>query len=238
MAGEINIIFNPADGRYSSIQLLEAVKACIARVEKHLGLVAGHVEIEVYRNRDYWVDSHTRINENELFTWVGGDSGRIIRVVADEKKVVTDSALAHMVCHECVHHIVRSHTSPLIPAWLDEGLAVLMVQKLPKSYLSALADALEQDALLPFSLLEPPFSRFDRSLKSLAYAESTSLVQYFVETFGYPFVRELLECCRRGDRIESILRGKGLTEYLLEKEWLCWLPGFLAACTSCQERQV
>lgn len=233
---EIKIVFHPVSSRYSPAILHSAIKECVASVEKHLRLPVTSFEIEIYGERREWIDNHTRINESELLTWVGGDSGRIIRVVADEKKVPTDAALARMVCHECVHHIVRSYAGLSIPAWLDEGLAILLVQDLPTSYLKALTQASELDGLLPVEILEQPFSRFDRSLKSLAYAQSTSLVSFLIEKFGYPCIQELLDCCRRGDRVESILRQKGFTIYLFEKEWSVWLPGYLAVCTEIRKR--
>ncbi len=237
MGKHISIILMTDENRFSQTYLQSAVEQCVDRVEQELKLKSGPLEIEIYDNRQEWIDNHTRLNEEDLFTWVSGDSGRMIRVVADCSKGIGNGTLAGMLCHESVHHIVRRYTGPHIPAWLDEGLAVVLVQELPKKYLAALSRALAEQALLPLELLEHSFSRFDRGLKSLAYAQSGSLVRYIVAAYGYPFIREILDGCRRGDRLEHLLKSKALTLYLLEQEWQRWLPDYLEGSCLCMAEE-
>ena len=213
--------------RFSEKTLRYAIQQCLHKVETTLELYPDNLEVEVYGDRHQWRDNHTLLSEEGLFTWVLGDCGRIIRVVAEEEKVRSDRSLARVVCHECVHHVIHHHTGQNIPAWLDEGLAIHFTQELPRRYLETLVEALRSDTFLPLEFLEQPFTRLDRTMKNLAYGQAVTLVVFLVTRYGYVFVRAMLDDCKRGDRWERTLRRQALTLYLLEKEWQRWLEGWL-----------
>ena len=74
-------------------------------------------------------------------------------------------------------------------------------------------------AALPLELLTGRFSRLDRTLKTLAYAQSLSMTAHLVSTYGWDMIRDLLAACKRDGSLETALRQYGLNLYLLEKEW-------------------
>lgn len=198
--------------------LLRSIRKILVEIKDKLDLSPEALEIEIFKSRDEWIERHTMINEVDTPSWVMGDSGRVIRLVMDDHKIASFEDLKLMVAHECVHAIVRSHTHELCPAWLDEGLAVCMTQNLPEKYRISLQNALAADALLPIETISQSFSRLDRRLKTLAYAQSYSLVDYMADKYGWEIVREMLDDYARGDSGEAVLRERGVNMYLLEKD--------------------
>ncbi|CAG37153.1 gluzincin family metallopeptidase [Desulfotalea psychrophila] len=193
---------------------------CDCNIELMEGFTASLI-IEVYPDWRQWIDSHAIINKGELLTWVGVDSWRIIRMAVTEEKVPNDTALANMVCHECVHFMMREYTGANLPVGLDEGFAVYLAQKLPRACLQALEQGLVRDGLLPLQFLDLSFTPFDRTSKSLASAQVSTLVQYIAKTYG--FVQKLLCGCKNSESINWILKQRGLRVYLLEVEVSRWL---------------
>jgi len=171
------------------------------------------LEIEVYGSRQQWIEEHTRLNQEELATWVAGDSGRIIRVVATG----SEAHLLRMVAHECVHHILHRHVASL-PAWLDEGIAMHLLFTMPQHYRQELEQAVRHNALLPFDLLAKSFAVLGRGLKDLAYAQSWAMVEHIGNRYGSRMLKELLLALGRGESLDMALRPWGTNMYLLEGE--------------------
>jgi len=192
-------------------KLEQAVIDAAAVVDDRFGWCVDKLEIEVYTSRSLWMEQHTRLNEEELASWVAGDSGRIIRVVA----AGSERHLLRMVAHECVHFIVRQQVK-IIPAWLDEGIALFLPLGMPEKYQQDLVQAISHGALIPYELLARPFAGFDRSLKTLAYAQSCGMVRHIVETHGWNMLRGLLISLASGISMDQTLRPFGLNMYLLE----------------------
>jgi len=194
-------------------QLVTSCRQAAETVADWFAFAVDELEVEVYTSRELWIEQHTRLNEDELASWVAGDCGRIIRVVASG----SDHHLLQMVGHECVHHIIRVHAGS-IPAWLDEGLAMYLLLGMPKRYAQTLKKAVAHGAFIPFDLLEKPFSLLDRRLKDLAYAQGCAMVRHLEISYGRSRLRSLLTALGRGDNLAQALRPLGLNMYLLEKE--------------------
>ena len=82
-----------------------------------------------------------------------------------------------------------------------------------------MTNALKANAYFPFEVLRDSFARLDRKLKSLAYAQSYTLVKYLIQKHGWAIIKELLDAFDRGESLETGLRTWGLNLYLMEKEW-------------------
>jgi hypothetical protein len=201
----------PVDDRLHN-RLFEAARRAADTVRRWFDFTVEQLEIEVYTSRSQWIEEHTRLNEEELASWVSGDSGRIIRVVATG----SEEHLLNMVSHECVHHIIHKQAANL-PAWLDEGIAMHLLLELPKTYRHELKQAIRHDALIPFELLASPFTLLDRRLKDLAYGQSWVMVMYMTKEYGPEKIRELLLRLGRGDSMDQALRPLRVNMYLLEK---------------------
>ena len=196
-------------------QLVDVAQEAANTVHEWFGFTVKLLEIEVYTSRSLWIEQHTRLNEEELASWVAGDSGRIIRVVANG----SEQHLLRMVAHECVHHIIHQYAET-IPAWLDEGIAMHLLLELPQKYQQELKQAINHNGLIPFDILENPFSILDRALKDLAYAQSWIMVRYMSGEYGSQMLRELLLTLGRGESIDQALRPWGVNMYLLEKNMI------------------
>ena len=217
---DIMILYHVDNRLVDAASLFKAIGRTQRKVKAALGFGFENVEIEIYTGRDEWIERHTMLNERDAPSWVQGDSGRVIRLIANEHRVKGSKELALMVCHECVHSAVRNRTLLKAPAWMDEGLAIYLCQDIPGEYEKTMDEAARADALIPFELLRVSFNRLDRKMKSLAYAQSYSLVRYMVDSYGWDIIRELLEAYRMGNREDEALRRRGLNLYLLEKEWV------------------
>jgi hypothetical protein len=202
--------------------LLGTIRRIMEKLEVDLNLLLTNIEIEIFKDKSEWVERHTIINEADLPSWIQGDSGRVIRIVMDQEKIASMQALQLAVTHEVVHFALHRHVNKPIPAWLDEGLAVFCSQNLPAAYTEELKRAVAGNALLSMEMLTPPFTRMDRSVQRLAYAQSTAMVEYLVSKYGWDLIREMLMACKRGESPEHVLKARGLNYYLLEKEWDRW----------------
>lgn len=199
-------------------KLLGTIRRIHEKIERHLHWTATRIEVEIYQSREQWIERHTRINEQDLPSWVQADSGRVIRIYTDSK-TDTLQKLQLVITHECVHAALGQMTGVALPAWLDEGLAVYLSQELPAEYQLHLKAAVDQDAVLPLELLEKPFTRLERKVQKLAYAQSSSMIGFMVEKYDWNMIRQLIAALGRGDGLDAALGEFGLTAYLLEKEW-------------------
>lgn len=219
--------------RYRNIRLMYHLKNRLMDLEKFLRTIRGimetlktrldicidRIEIEIFQDREEWIEHHTVINQQDVPSWVQGDSGRVIRLIMDDEKISTFETLQVMASHECVHHALKKATGGNIPAWIDEGLAVYLSQDLPAEYNEALKRAVLKRATLPLELLDARFSRLDRAIKTLAYAQSRSMVAHLISKYGWDMIKELLTNYKTDGSPDGALRKRGLNMYLLEKEW-------------------
>ena len=123
--------------------------------------------------------------------------------------------------HEVVHFLMDEVMGPLIslvPAWLNEGLAVYGSTGTGPSYDDALSRALAQDRLIPLTSLNiapgPPGDVI------LMYGEGKSVVTFMVETFGAEKLRLLLRSLSGGMAIDGALEAAyGFDRIGLERRW-------------------
>ena len=87
-------------------ELLETIRQIMETLKTRLGLYPDGIDIEIFRTREEWIEHHTYINQEDVPSWVQGDSGRVIRLVTDDKKVPDGESLRVMVAHEVVHHVL------------------------------------------------------------------------------------------------------------------------------------
>lgn len=183
------------------------------------------VEIEIFTDREEWIEHHTYVSQGDMPSWIQGDSGRIIRIVTDENKVAGLDDLLLIIAHETVHHILHHHAGDCVPAWLDEGLALFLSQELPDNYQALLAEKLGDGGVVPFEMLNESFCGFDRKLQALAYAQSYTMIAHIVDTHGWEMVTALVGAVSRNESLDRALNGFGLNFYLLEKQWIGTVNG-------------
>jgi len=124
--------------------------------------------------------------------------------------------------HELTHLVIHAATfSPFggLPTWLDEGLAMHNEGEVEPGFRQLLLQAAEYDALLSLRTLTGPFSS-DTARAYLSYAESQSVVEYLLDTYGSEAMHTLLMAFRDGAVMNDALMlsfGLGLDE--LESDW-------------------
>ena len=104
--------------------------------------------------------------------------------------------------HEFVHYQVYTKFGKRIPIWLHEGLAKYeegrwksdVAGHLTPSQKSLLASALDKDELISFDRMHPSFAKFKTPRQGqLAFAEVTTVIDYFVKTGGWPMIFKLCD---------------------------------------------
>jgi len=139
--------------------------------------------------------------------WTGGVAftryGRIAIGISPANLVWGKKALAHELTHLVVHQMTFNPYGGL-PTWLDEGLAMRSEGPLGADFTGYLQAAIEDDKLISVRGLSSPFSAFDDQSR-LSYAQSFSLVEFLIGSFGKDKMFELLETFRAGSSYDGAL---------------------------------
>ena len=109
--------------------------------------------------------------------------------------------------HELTHLVVYQATfGPYgrLPTWLDEGLATYNEGELAASLRSCLESAILEDRLISVRSLSSPFSA-ETEKACLSYAQSYSLVEYLLDSYGQDKMLELLTLFRQGNTHDEAL---------------------------------
>jgi len=112
-------------------------------------------------------------------------------------------AIAHELTHLVIHQITLNPYNSL-PVWLDEGLAVRSEGLLDPQFSTALAGAIATDSLISVQSLSSPFSAFSGEA-ILSYAQSYSLVEYLITSYGQAKMSQLLTIFREGSGYDDAL---------------------------------
>jgi hypothetical protein len=113
------------------------------------------------------------------------------------------STVAHELSHVAVHQVTANPYSSL-PTWLDEGLAMYNEGLLDVYLGTALMNAIYANSLISVRSLASPFSALS-DLAALSYAESFSIVNYLISTYGQEKMQELLTVFSHGSTYDDAL---------------------------------
>jgi hypothetical protein len=111
------------------------------------------------------------------------------------------------IAHELTHLVINQMTlnpynSP--PTWLDEGLAMYTEGGLELAYTLYLNQAIAEGRLISVQSLSSPFSAYAEEA-TLSYAQSYSLVEFLITTYGQRKMLELLDAFREGSSYDGAL---------------------------------
>jgi hypothetical protein len=110
-------------------------------------------------------------------------------------------AIAHELAHMVIHQMTLNPYNDL-PRWLDEGLAMYAEGEMEAVFASVLSRAIANDSLISVQSLSSPFSAYiDKA--SLSYAQSYSLVEYLIISYGQPKMLELLNTFSQGSSYDA-----------------------------------
>lgn len=159
---------------------------------------------------------------------VGGEAHPAIRTLFGlvEPTQVGSDWVDEVVVHELTHLVFDAAASSVYgypPSWLNEGLAVFLSRGIDDTDRLQVASAVQTGTLIP---LEGLAGRFPTRVVpfSLAYAESVSAVDFFVERYGQDRLVEIVTAFADGVTLDEAFHaatGDGFTAF--EDAWLAEL---------------
>ncbi|MFV2062615.1 MAG: peptidase MA family metallohydrolase, partial [Chloroflexota bacterium] len=159
---------------------------------------------------------------------VGGQAHPEIRTLFGliEPRQIDSDWVEELVVHELSHLVfdeaVRNpYAYP--PRWLNEGLAVYLSSGYTAGDRAQVEGAAGAGSIIPLDGLSGQFPTRPRRF-GLAYAESVSAVDYFVETYGEERLVELIRSFAEGTGLDEGFRaatGKGFASF--DDAWLASL---------------
>jgi hypothetical protein len=202
--GKITIYWYKGDNQFAA-ELMSTAQEALARLEEGTGAVLKNpVSIFIYAGSQDLQGAMVYPQE-----WTGGAAYTLYHIVVlgitPDELAWGESALAHELTHLVVGQIVFNPYIDL-PTWLDEGLAMYNQGPLDVSFASSLAAALENNNLITVRSLASPFSA-DPATAYLSYAQSYSLVEYLISTYGQQKMLQLLTDFSRGSDYDDALAG-------------------------------
>ena len=137
--------------------------------------------------------------------WVGGVAytreGAIAIGISPENIKWGKRAIVHELAH-LVTHQMTSNPYSSIPNWLNEGISMYAEGEMESVYRNYLTQAIALDSLISVRTLSSPFSAYaDKSY--LSYAQSLSLVEFMIESYGREKMFELLSVFKQGSNYDD-----------------------------------
>jgi hypothetical protein len=158
--------------------------------------------------------------------WVGAHADPALGVVivaVSPDALDADINLGIYIPHELTHVLIYRAAGDnyrLVPAWLNEGLAVVHQAQPNPNYPALLKDAALAGQLYKLESLCSAFPT-DPAEAELAYAESESVMRYFREQYGNSKIQELLRAYADGLGCEAgVQKTLGISLATLESNWL------------------
>lgn len=141
--------------------------------------------------------------------WVAGIYDGKIRIPYPEG--IEMAEVEKIIRHEYTHAIIHEITGGKCVNWLNEGLARIMEYRTygaeNKPNYSELKKAFTQGALNTLDSLATNFIFTEDTKKaSLAYQQSTSLVTYIIDTYGFYKIRNMLKHFKDDKTLSEILK--------------------------------
>ena len=139
--------------------------------------------------------------------WTGGVTftryGTIAIGISPQSLEWGRRAIVHELTHMVVHQMTFNPYAGL-PSWLEEGMAMFSEGELDGNFVDLLERAVADDSLISVRSLASPFST-DADEARLGYAQSYSLVELLVDSYGRDKILELLNAFRRGSTYDEAL---------------------------------
>jgi hypothetical protein len=140
--------------------------------------------------------------------WTGGVSFTEYAIIAigisPSNLAWGQNAIAHELTHLAVHQMTFNPYNEL-PTWLDEGLAVFNELQPDPSYVILVSRAFASNTLASVRSLSSPFSAYSNEA-SLSYAESYSVVNYLIGTYGQQKMLSLLNTFEQGSGYDDAFK--------------------------------
>ena len=195
-----------ADGARDGLETLQLGRELVAPIKAFVYESAGDVQGAILFAQA-WTGGLAFVGHNILLIAVNPDD-------FEEQLQGVIHELAHLLVEEVTFNCFGG-----LPTWLDEGLAVYSEGRLPDFQQRALDEAIANDALISLRSLNSSFPAADTGA-TLSYAQSYSLVNYLIDTYGWPKMQELLAVFAQGSTdAKAIEQVYGWDYDALESAW-------------------
>jgi hypothetical protein len=133
-------------------------------------------------------------------------------------KRATVHELAHLVTQQMTFNPYNS-----LPNWLNEGLSMYAEGELEARYIHYLEQGMAENSLISVRSLSSPFSAF-AGQTYLAYAQSYSLVEFLITSYGQGKIYELLSIFKQGSSYDgALMKVYGFDMDGLDILWRDWV---------------
>jgi len=200
--------------------LLEAAVAGLARLENDMGIELQHdVQFYIYGSAADMRDAVLYVQD-----WAGGVafdeySTILIGVSPESAADWGRSTVRHELAHLVTGQFARSCVGGSRPTWLEEGLAMYAEGEPTADIRDALTQAQATNSFAPLRSLNGSFPAHSDAAGS-AYAQSYSVVDYLLATYGCTAMQELLLALAAGQGQDAALQQVyGVNVDGLEAEW-------------------
>jgi hypothetical protein len=216
-ATNLNLHYYDLDAAKAN-DLLDAGKTSLARNLQQAGLKPdGPMDVYVYK-------TYQDLQDAVLYepSWLGGEAFPDYNITIVGLSSSDAAYDRNVVIHELTHVLVGHLTFTClggVPQWLNEGLAVYSEGALDADSQKQLDQAVQNNSLLTVRSISGQFSA-EYGKATLSYAESDSLVNFLIQTYGQPKMTALLLSLRDGNTIdESLTTVYGFNVDGLEDAW-------------------
>ncbi|MFC2020235.1 peptidase MA family metallohydrolase [Chloroflexota bacterium] len=184
-------------------ELMSAAQQALTRLTEDTGaFLKKPAEIYIYASTDDLQSAMIFPQE-----WTGGRAytkyGIIVLGIDQGNISWGKTSIAHELTHLVVHQMTFNPYISL-PTWLEEGLATYNEGELEPQLADSLERAVNNNSLISVRSLSSPFSAYTRE-SLLSYAQSYSLVEFLITTYGQDKMLELLTTFSQGSNYDGAL---------------------------------
>ena len=201
--GEVTIYWYKGDDLFAG-ELMTAAQQALGKLAEDTGAYLDQpTELYIYANQQDLLGAMVYPQE-----WTGGVafSGYSIMAIGIAPGDIDwgKTTIAHELTHLVIGQMTLNPYNEL-PRWLDEGLAMYAEGLLSSGFTYYLDKAVAENSLISVQSLSSPFSA-NAEEAYLSYAESYSLVEYLITTYGQGKMLELLNTFGEGSSYDGALQ--------------------------------
>jgi hypothetical protein len=219
--GMVTLYWYQGDSGFAA-ELMATAQAALTRLHEFTGVeLEAPVKLYVYANS-------VELQGSMIFPqeWTGGVAftryGIMAIGIGPDNLDWGKDAVAHELTHLVIEQVILNPYGG-IPVWLNEGLAMSSESKLDDTLANYLYGAVASRDFISVKSLASPFSAYSGEA-ALSYAQSYSIVQYLVSTYGQEKMFELLTTFREGATYDDALEEVyGFDMAGLDALWQEWV---------------